>query len=100
VVAAVNLSVLAVYMLVRVFIANRLVGATLAESARAVLPAVSVSAGMAACGVPVLLLVEPGIASLAAVIGAGAVGALAGAALGGRAVIADVVRTVMVARAR
>ncbi|SET54818.1 oligosaccharide flippase family protein [Geodermatophilus poikilotrophus] len=100
VVAAVNLSVLAVYMLVRVFIANRLVGATLGESARAVLPAVSVSVGMAACGVPVLLLVEPGIASLAAVIGAGAVGALAGAALGGRAVIADLVRTVVAARAR
>jgi lipopolysaccharide exporter len=87
-------------MLVRLGIANRLVGSTMAETGRAVLPAVSVSAGMAACGVPVLLLVEPGVASLAAVIGAGAVGALAGAALGARAVLCDVVRTVTVARAR
>jgi lipopolysaccharide exporter len=98
-VAAVNLVVLVVYMLVRLLIANRLVGSTLADSGRAMLPAVSVSAGMAACAAPVLLLMEPGIGSLAAVIGAGTVGALAGAALGARAVVADMVRTVRGARA-
>lgn len=100
VVAAVNLTVLVGYMLLRLVIANRLVGSTLADSGRALVPALSVSAGMAACGVPVLLLLEPGVASLAAVIGAGAVGALAGAAIGARAVIADVVATVRAARAR
>lgn len=99
VVAAVNLTVLAVYMLVRVVIANRLVGSTLAESVRAVLPALSVSVGMAACAAPVLLLMEPGPASLAAVVGAGTMGALAGAVLGARAVIADVSQTVRAARA-
>jgi lipopolysaccharide exporter len=99
-VAAVNVTVLAVYMLVRLLIANRLVGSTLADSGRAMLPAVSVSAGMAACAVPVLLLMEPGGASLAAVITAGAVGALLGAAIGARSTLAEVVRTVRGARAR
>jgi PST family polysaccharide transporter len=99
VVAAVNLTVLAVYMVIRLLYANRLVGSTMRDCVRALIPALSVSAGMAACAVPVLLLMERGPASLASVIAAGVVGAVIGAAIGARSTLADIVATLAAARA-
>jgi hypothetical protein len=54
---------------------------------------------MAACAVPVLLLMEPGPASLISVIAAGVAGAVIGAAAGARSTLADIARTVAAARA-
>jgi PST family polysaccharide transporter len=75
-------------------VANRLVGSTLAECGRAMLPAVWVSLGTAALAGPVLVVMEPGVASLAAVIAAGAAGGALGALLGARSTVTDLVRTV------
>jgi PST family polysaccharide transporter len=99
-VAVVNLVVASVYAAIRLLVANRLVGTDARDCWRALRPALAVSAGMATCAVPVLLLMDRGIASLALVIGAGVVGALVGAALGAREALADVVHTVAAARAR
>lgn len=100
VVATVNLVVLAAYMVLRLLIANRLVGSSMVECGRAMVPAAAVSAGMAVCAAPVLILMESGVASLAAVVGAGVVGALLGAALGARSTLVELARTVAVARGR
>jgi hypothetical protein len=54
------------------------------------LPAVWVSLGIAALAGPVLAVTEPGVASLAAVIAAGAVGGV----LGARSTVTDLPRTV------
>jgi lipopolysaccharide exporter len=100
VVAAVHLVSSAIYMLVRLLFANRLVGSSLRDCWRAMSPAVWISTGMALCGLPVLLVLESGVGSLLAVIAAGAVGALLGALLGARPAIAEILRTVAAARAR
>ena len=83
-----------VYMACRMVVANRLVGSSLAECGRAMLPAVWVSLGTAALAAPVLVLMEPGVASLAAVIAAGAAGGALGALLGARSTVAELVKTV------
>jgi PST family polysaccharide transporter len=93
-VAVVHLASGVVYMACRLVVANRLVGSTLAECGRAMLPAVWVSLGTAALAAPVLVVMEPGVASLAAVIAAGAAGGALGALLGARSTVADLVRTV------
>jgi PST family polysaccharide transporter len=51
-----------------------------------------VSLGTAALAAPVLVLMEPGVASLAAVIAAGAAGGALGALLGARSTVADLLR--------
>ncbi len=93
-VAWVHLASGVVYMACRLVWANRLVGSTLAECGRAMLPAVWVSLGTAALAAPVLLLVEPGVVSLVSVIAAGAAGGALGALLGARSTVVDLFRTV------
>lgn len=88
------------YVLLRLVVANRLVGADLRESWRAMVPALSISVGMAACAVPVLYLLEPGAGRLAAVIGAGIAGAALGALIGARSALADLASTLAAARAK
>jgi O-antigen/teichoic acid export membrane protein len=91
-VAWIHLASGVVYMAFRLVVANRLVGSSLAECGRAMLPAVWVSLGTAALAAPVLVLMEPGVASLAAVIAAGAAGGALGALLGARSTVADLLR--------
>lgn len=100
VVAAVHVVAGSAYMLLRLVMANRLVGTDLRECAVAMAPGASVALGIAACGLPVLFLVEPGVVSLVCVIAAGAVGAALGAAVGARSAVTDLVRTLEAARAR
>ncbi|MBB3084753.1 lipopolysaccharide biosynthesis protein [Geodermatophilus sabuli] len=100
VVAAVHLVSGALYMLLRLVVANRLVGTGMRECGRAMVPGVAVTVGITACALPLLFLLQPGVGSLLAVIGAGVVGAALGAALGARDAITDVVRTVAAARGR
>lgn len=99
-VGAVHLVSGAVYMLLRLIVANRLVGSRMGECWRAMAPGATVSVGMAGCAALPLLALEPGVGSLLAVVGAGAVGAALGATLGAREALTDVVRTVAAARAR
>jgi lipopolysaccharide exporter len=87
------------YVLLRLVVANRLVGADLRECWRAMVPAVSVSIGMAVAALPVLVVLDPGVRSLLVVIAAGAAGAALGAVLGARSTVLDLARTVAAARA-
>ncbi|MGY1621153.1 oligosaccharide flippase family protein [Geodermatophilus sp. SYSU D00965] len=98
-VAAVHLVSGVLYMALRLVVANRLVGSAMSECWRAMVPALAVSAGMAVCAAPVLLVLDPGAASLLAVCGAGVVGAVLGGVLGARSTVADIARTVVAARA-
>lgn len=100
VVAAVHVVTGSAYMLLRLVMANRLVGTGLRECGAAMLPGVSVALGIVACGLPVLFLVEPGAVSLLCVIAAGTVGAALGAAVGARSAVTDLARTLGAARAR
>lgn len=74
---------------VRLVVAARLVDAGAGATARAMVPAVSVTAGVLLLGLPVRLLTAGGAMALAAIVGAGLVGGLLGMAAGGRTVLAD-----------
>jgi PST family polysaccharide transporter len=91
-VAWVHLTVNLLYGGVRVVIANRFVGATSLDSARAFRPAALTAAGIVAVALPVRWLLAPGPGTLLLIIGAGCVGGAAGLALGGRESLRDIGR--------
>lgn len=82
--ALVHASVIIPYAAFRIEVANRLIGTTWAQSLRALRPAAVVVVGILAFGLPVRLLTESSTLVMFAIIGAAAVGALAGLFLGDR----------------
>ncbi|MDQ1650431.1 MAG: hypothetical protein QOG60_2488 [Frankiaceae bacterium] len=88
-VAAVHLSYNAVYGMVRLAFANRLVGTTMADVLVALRPALSLSAGIVLVALPVRLLMAPGALALGAITVAGLAGAGLGLLLGGRSALDD-----------
>lgn len=88
-VAAVHLSYNAVYGVVRLVFANRLVGTTMADVLVALRPALCLSAGIAVVALPVRLLMPSGPVALCAIIAAGLAGAGLGLLLVGRSVLDD-----------
>jgi lipopolysaccharide exporter len=90
-VAAVHLCVNVVYGPVRLALANRLIGTTFADVARAVRPALCITAGVVAAALPVRLLTQPGEWALVAIIAAGCAGGAVGLlAAGARSTLDDV----------
>jgi lipopolysaccharide exporter len=68
---------------------NRVLGSRWREVAVATGPALAVAAGVVAGALPVRLLLEPGVARLAATIVCGVLGAAVGLLLGGRSVLPE-----------
>ncbi|MDQ2724157.1 MAG: lipopolysaccharide biosynthesis protein [Actinomycetota bacterium] len=89
-VAIVHLATNVVNMFIRLAIANRVAGTTAAQTLRAVAPALSVGAGVAAFSVPVRLALPTGPLALAAIIAAGVAGALLSLACTERSVFGEV----------
>ena len=85
-VAVVHLIANGVRVVVRVLYANRVVGTTIAEVARAVAPAFVVAGGVTLFGLPVRLATSAGWPAFLLISGACAVGGLIGAAACGRTV--------------
>jgi lipopolysaccharide exporter len=88
-VAWVHVVVFFIYAVVRLAIANRLVGSTFRENLSAMRPGLCVTAGLVLFALPVRLGTAPGLASLLGIALAGTAGAAAGLAIGGRLVIAE-----------
>ncbi len=78
------------YTIVRIVLADRLVGATFSESVRAMRPGWVAAAGLVVVGVPVWFFVGPGITSLVLLLLACAAGALAGLFVGSRSTFAEI----------
>ena len=97
-VAAVHVSVQFCYALIRIAIANRFMGTTAAQVARAMWPSLSVCAGIVLLALPGRLLLPKGPAALGVIILAGVIGALLGLACAGRGAIADIRRFIGEAR--
>ena len=89
VVAAVHLVYNLVYGVLRLVLANRLVGTTVRDILVALRPAVGLAAGIALVALPVRLLIPPGPVALSAIIGAGLVGTAVGLVLAGRSTLVD-----------
>lgn len=88
-VAFVHLGVSVLYGLIRVPLANQLVGATLRETLLALVPAVVVALGVAAAAWPVLAVTDGGVGGLVLTILAGVAGAVVALLLVDRSAIAD-----------
>lgn len=97
VVASVHLVLNVVYGVVRMAIANRVLGTTMAQSVRAMAPALAMAGSMGLFGVVARVLTSPGTGALVIVALAGAAGGLAAFLVVGGAVRAEVVA---LARAR
>jgi PST family polysaccharide transporter len=89
-VAMVHLCVMVPYALVRIEVANRLVGTTWASSLRALRPAICTTAGVVAAGLPIRLLVGTGFVTGVAITAAGLVGGVIGLAIGDRGAFSEV----------
>lgn len=90
-VAAVHLVGSVGYALVRLHLANRLVGTTMRQTLIALRPALSAAAGLAGFVLPLRLTLSAGAASLALLIAAGAAGALLGLLVGDRSAVGDLI---------
>jgi PST family polysaccharide transporter len=90
-VSLVHLCVMVPYSLVRIEVANRLVGTTWGASLLALRPAILTTIGVVACGLPVRLLVGPGFLTGVEITFAGLAGALALLALGDRGTLGEVI---------
>ena len=99
-VAAVHLGFSAVYAVIRLALANWVVGTTFREDVAAMAPAVWCAAGIAACALPVLMLTRPGPWSLLFVMAAGATGAALALGITGRSTLAELRDLVREARSR
>lgn len=88
-VASVHLVFALVHSLVRLAMANRLVGTTMGENLTAMRPGLVVSAAIAVCALPVRLLTDGGPDALLAIVVVGAVGGLVGLGCAGRPVLRD-----------
>lgn len=89
-VAAVHAVSAVVYTAIRLVVANRLVGTSWRDCARAMTPALAVSVGVLALALPVRLVLEPGAGSLVATVAAGVAGGAVGLAVGGRSTVREV----------
>lgn len=89
-VAWVHLAYLAVYSPARLVIANRLVGTTMRDCLVALRPALCSAAGVAAAGLPLRLMLQPGLLALVAISVAGVLGAVAGLLAGGPGTVRQV----------
>ncbi len=99
-VAAVHLCCQFVYAFVRIGVANRFMGTTALEVARAMWPSVAVSAGILLLGLPPRLLLGQGTGALLAIVVGGGLGAALGFAVAGRTALAEVRRMLGDARSR
>jgi len=90
-VAAVHLAGSVGYALVRLHLANQLVGTTMRQTLIALRPALSAAAGLAGFALPLRLTLSTGPASLALLIAAGTGGALLGLLIGGRSAVGDLI---------
>ncbi len=84
-VAIVHVVVIVPYSVFRIYVANRLIETTWAQSLAALRPAAVASLGMLAVALPVRLATQTGFTSLALIAIAGLVGGAVGLALGDRA---------------
>ncbi|MFN8052994.1 MAG: oligosaccharide flippase family protein [Acidimicrobiales bacterium] len=99
-IAMVHLAVIVPYSIFRIEVANRLLGTTWRQSLAALRPATVMVLGIVAFALPVRLLTTAGFASLLAVFVAGALGAVAGLAIGDRVMLAEVGEGIGKVRAR
>lgn len=88
-VALVHFCVLVPYSLVRIEVANRLIGTTWAESLRALRPGVCAMVGVLVCALPLRLLVGHGFLTGLSIAAAGLVGAIVGLAIGDRGTFSE-----------
>ncbi|HEX8135663.1 MAG TPA: hypothetical protein VF880_19810, partial [Actinomycetes bacterium] len=88
-VAALHLCFAAWYGIVRLAIANRLVGSKMRESLAAMRPGLLATAGMLALAGPVRLATQPGQWALLLVVAAGVTGAAVGLLVGARSTFAE-----------
>lgn len=88
-VAWVHLVLTLLYALVRLVVANRLVGSSLSENFRAMRAGLCLTAGIVTFALPVRLATTAGFGALLATIAAGSVGGLVGLLLSGRSTIGD-----------
>ena len=89
-VAMVHLCVMVPYALVRIEVANRLVGTTWRSSLRSLRPGACAAIGVVAGGLPIRLMVGSGFLTGLAITAAGALGAFIGLALGDRGTFSEV----------
>jgi lipopolysaccharide exporter len=89
-VAAVHLTMCVIYALIRLAIANRLVGARTGETLQALRPAGVVAACVVLAALPVRLVLAPGVTAVVAISAAAALGVGVGLLLSGRAVRAEI----------
>lgn len=99
-VAAVHLGFSVVYAVIRLAVANRVVGLRFREDLAAMAPAAWVVGGMLACALPVRLLTEPGLGALLLISAAAAAGGTAAVALGARSTVGELRDLVRAARSR
>jgi lipopolysaccharide exporter len=99
-VAAVHLALGVIYALIRLVLADRLVGARTRETLQALRPAVVVAACVVLAGLPVRLALAPGAVALVAISAAAALGVGVGLLLSGHAVRAEIRGAVSALRPR
>ncbi|MFN2555470.1 MAG: lipopolysaccharide biosynthesis protein [Nitriliruptorales bacterium] len=88
-IAWVHLVLAILYALVRLAIANRLVGSSMTENLRAMRAGLCLAIGIAAFALPVRLTTTPGIGALLLIVLAGSGGGLVGLLVSGRATIGE-----------
>jgi lipopolysaccharide exporter len=88
-VAAVHLCFSALYAVIRLAVANRVVGIRLREDLAAMAPAAWGTAGIVACALPVRVLTEPGLGALLATVLAGVIGGALAVAFGARSTLGE-----------
>ena len=88
-IAAVHLVAQSAYAVVRLAVANRLVGSTMRQSIAAMRHELAASAGIVAAALPVGLVTEAGAGSLLVIIGLGVAGGVAGVLLVDRSAVRE-----------
>jgi PST family polysaccharide transporter len=99
-VAAVHLALGVVYALIRLIVANRLVGAGTRDTLEALRPAFLVALCVVLAALPVRLALGPGVVALVAITAAAALGVAAGLLLSGPSVRAEIRGVVSALRPR
>jgi PST family polysaccharide transporter len=99
-VAAVHLGFSVVYGVIRLAVANRVVGTTFREDLAAMGPAAWAVGGMLACALPVRLLTDPGPGPMLLILVAAVAGATAAVAVGARPTVGELRDLVRAARIR
>ena len=99
-VAAVHLALGVVYAVIRLGVANRLVGASATEALEALRPAGLVALCVVVAALPLRIVLGPGVAALGAITAASALGVGAGLIISGPAVRAEIRAVLSVLRPR